>query len=205
MRKTIFALALLISSLSEAAAAPIIYTISSYTGGTLDGNSLLTPTLPSRNFTIIARGDTDNLVSCGGVCLSNNNIDAHITLDGLGTFSISTPTRFFSNGSSFGFSLAGTPGFDLIGFYNISPSWDLVSSLGPITADAKYTLAWSTNPLMTSGGALIFNPDQHRVAFSAVVGTQSVPEAHSFGILWSALAGLLYASCGRRKVKTQIA
>ena len=82
-------------SVVPAAAVPITYVHTGFGSGTLDGVEF--GALAPLAFTITAVGDTDNITSCGALCLSNVNITASIAITGLGSFDFITPTHYFEN------------------------------------------------------------------------------------------------------------
>jgi hypothetical protein len=135
--------------------------------GSIDGNPF-----SNQAFTITATADTLDIQSFSGGFFIDH-ATACITIDNVGTFDFVTPTRTFvaNDGSIVGFSRAGAGGLDL---YNgpvdsAFSSWDMLSSIGPISG-ATGLLQWTSLPVITDGGQLIFNNDFTTGSFEAVVG-----------------------------------
>lgn len=168
-------------------AAPITYVHTGSGSGTLNGVAF--GALAPVSFTINATADTDNLISCGAPCLSNDNLTASITIDSLGTFDFITATRFFANGGIVGFSRAGTNGWDLFNGPAVA-SWDMTSSLGPVSGSAQL-IQWSLVPVNTTGGVLVFDNNlQVASTFTATVGSNPVPEPTPLALLGAAVLAL---------------
>jgi len=141
--------------------------------------------------TISAVGDTSNIQSFSGG-FSINDDSASITINGLGTFPFITGTRFFVN------NLNETPGFsratgaDLIDGPTdpAFSSWNMLTSIGPITGDTGQILQWTLIPVLTSGGVLVLdNAYPTDITFSAQVGAP-VPEPGTLLLLATGLLGV---------------
>jgi hypothetical protein len=178
---------LLAVSASVASATPISYTHTGIGSGTLNG--VLFGAAAPVAFTINSTGDTTTLQSCGGACLSNDNTSASITIQGLGTFAFTTPTRYFENAGVVGFSRAGLGGSDLFNGPALS-GWNMASSIGPIVGTANL-FQWNSSPVITNGGVLFFNDSVTPSTFTATVGgVQAVPEPASLLLIGTGVLGL---------------
>lgn len=191
MKKFLFLLFFSICTVN-ANAAPITYIHTGSGSGTLNGVAF--GASAPLNFTITAVGDTNNVSSCGGYCLYNDNISASIYIETLGSFDFTTATRFFMN-SIVGFSRAGSNGADLFNGPTLV-SWDMTSSIGPVSGTASL-LQWGNSNIDTTGGVLFFN-DQSNIAstFSATVA--AVPEPSSYALLLAGI-GLVGFAASRKK------
>ena len=94
-----FSLTLLVAA--SAQATPITYVHTGAGSGTLAGQSF--GALAPLAFTITAVGDTDNIASCGGACLYNDNTSASITTLAMVSCFISLP--FFTSIDTKSFSV----------------------------------------------------------------------------------------------------
>lgn len=162
-----FALGLFVMLPIEAFAVPITFTHrgASSATGTLDGNAFTTAA-----FVIEAAGDTANRFAfAGGFFIDHDS--ASITIPGVGQFDFITPTRTFINGSTIGFSRGSVGGLDLFNgpTVNALAGYDLLSAIGPINGTAEL-LQWSSLPVVTSGGVLVFNDDTIQAKFRADLG-----------------------------------
>ena len=179
----------------NANAAPITYIHTGSGSGTLDGVAF--GASAPLNFTITAIGDTNNVASCSIGCIYNDNISASIHIETLGSFDFTTATRFFMNNNSgtVGFSRAGSNGADLFNGPTLV-SWDMTSSIGPVSGTASL-LQWGNSNIDTTGGVLFFN-NQSNIAstFSATVA--AVPEPSSYALLLAGI-GLVGFAASRKK------
>jgi len=122
-----------------------------------------------------------------------------ITIQGVGTFKITTPTCFFSNKPLVGFSRAGVDGNDLIDGPTISQVWNMKTSLGPITGDG-FIFQWSLFPVETDAGVIVLNDsDSVPVTFGATVGAPA-PEPSTISLLVVGL-GSMAGRAGLRRRK----
>lgn len=163
---------------AAATAAPITYTYTGTASGTIDGAPFT-----DAAFTITGLADTDDLASCGGTCQEIDHISTAVVIDGVGTFTITSPLRTFLNNSA-GLSRQNPPGGDL---YSLSGGdfvgWDLVSDWGPINATG-YTIQWNSVPVNTDGGVLVFADNGGNPAtFQAVLGqeAEAIPTLGEWG------------------------
>jgi hypothetical protein len=151
-------------------------------GGTLAGQPFALS-----DFVITAYSDTNNRQPLSGGWFIDHT-SASVAIAGLGTYDFVTGTRTFVNYSLVGFSRAGANGVDL---FNgpLDPafsSWDMLSSIGPITGTGGL-LQWTNSPqINTSGGILIFdNASVANATFTALI-----PEPATLGLLATSLLGL---------------
>lgn len=189
---------LLISGMpSVARAALITFTDEGSGSGSLNGISF-----NNTNFTIIGTGDTSNRESFSGQGFFIDNDSASIEINGVGNFTFTTPTRVFVNNfySTVGFSRATQTGLDL---YNgpsnsVFNSWDMLSSIGPISGSTQL-LQWSSKSINTDSGILIFNDESTTGVFTATIA--AVPEPQT--ILGAATALLFGSALKRKRSKKQ--
>lgn len=185
MAPVLGAFALSISA--SALAAPIKFTHTGTGSGTIGGTSF-----SDAAFTITETTDTSLRLSCGGTCYSIDDTLATIDISGLGSYTFTTGTRTFVNGSIVGFSRAGTFGLDLFnGPANpLLTGYDLLTPIGPVTGTGSL-IQWSYGDVNTTGGTLIFTEGFSASTFTAT----AVPEPSVLGL---AAVGLL-AVFGLRK------
>ncbi len=148
---------------------------------------------------ITSIGDTSERVSVSAGFYYVPSDSAYISINGVGTYQFITATDVFINGGSVGLQRA-PEGFDLLGLKRGFGSWDMLSSIGPITGTAELEQWESTSnfdfpPVVTTGGTLIF-PDQYTsTTFQATVS--ATPEPSTLAILITGAVGLLV--CGGRR------
>ena len=167
---TAIATALLV--LTPAASADVITFKQTGVGsGTLNGVPF-----PASNFLITSIGDTANVGWFeDGWYLDHNS--SSITIAGLGTVGLVSPTETFVNNTNHvvGYTRADTL-YDLYdGPANPAfAAWDMLSPIGPISGTASL-LQWTATPVLTTGGVLVFNDGNCDAIFTAVI-----PEPASF-------------------------
>jgi hypothetical protein len=172
-------------------AVPIQFTMTGTGVGTIGG----TP-FPKSAFTIVSLGDTDSRISAGGD-FAINHVSSSISIDGVGTLQILSPTRTFvafaNNLQTVGYARADGEEFDLYdGPKNTAfATWDMLSSIGPIGGTASL-FQWSGigfGPVNTNAGVLIFPDQGSPVTFTATI----VPEPSTFALAALGAAALLAA------------
>ena len=179
----------------SAFANSIGFTLSSIASGTIGGTSFSDAT-----FTIHGHGDTSHVVSFGSGDYFLDLGFATIKIQGVGTFSFTTSTRFFSDsGGLVGFSRAGVDGYDLIEGPFLSPwNWNMQTSVGLVTGDG-YITQWNLSPVLTNGGVLVLNDsDTQPFTFSAKVGSVVTPEPGTICLLVTGLASIAGQSLARK-------
>lgn len=128
------------------------------------------------SITITGYGDTANRrPSVWGTGLHIIHDSATVSVGSLGEFAITMPTKTFVNNgtSTVGFGNGYQYGTDLFNgpTNDAFTTWDLGSSLGPITGRG-YNLLTLSSQILTSGGYLYFYNSPTTVTFTATV----VPE-----------------------------
>lgn len=171
-------LLVVLSGAVAAAAAPITYIYTGTGSGSIGG----TP-FTDAAFTITGMADTDDLASCGGGCQEINHTATNVTIDGIGTFTITSPLRTFLNGTP-GLSRQDPPGGDLYSLYGGDfAGWDLVSNWGPLNTTGSI-LQWASPQVNTSGGVLVFTDNGTTPGtFQAVLGqaAEAIPTLSQWG------------------------
>lgn len=163
-----------------AAAAPITYTYTGTGSGSIGG----TP-FTDAAFTITGVGETANVASCGGGCQEINHTATSVTINGIGTFQITSPLRTFLANTP-GLSRQNPPGGDLYNLYDGDfTGWNLVSDWGPINTTGSI-LQWASPQVNTSGGVLVFTDNGVTPgAFQAVLGqeAEAIPTLSQWGMV----------------------
>lgn len=192
IKKTLASLAFIVAFVTAFAtnvkADLITYTYQGVGSGSIGGTPFTDTT-----FTITAQGDTSARVTIAPD-FSIQNTAASITIGALGTFNFITATRFFVNNTSIGpnpsvgFSITTGPDIFDFGPQPVFATWDMTTSIGPISGINGYTLTPSNyGTLNTSGGVLAFlSGTGIPTSFEATV----VPEPAPLLLLGSGLIGL---------------
>ena len=149
-------------------------------------------------FTITAQGDTSARVTISNGLITDGfsiqNTAASITIGASGPFNFITATRFFVNNSSIqdnpsvGFSIATGPDIFDFGPQPVFATWDMTTSIGPISGTHGITFTPSNYGIVdTSGGVLAFlSGTGIPTTFEATV----VPEPTTLQLFGSGLIGL---------------
>jgi hypothetical protein len=165
-----YSAALIAGLLFYAVAASASLLTVTYSG--LGTGSIGSTTFSNALFTITETLDTSNRQALGSnIGWYIDDSSAIVNIEGVGTFSMTTPTRSFvyNPGSSAGYSRASVNGSDLIEISDPAfQTWDMTTSLSPIFANGS-VLNWSALPVNTSGGALAFEDARETINFRAVV------------------------------------
>ena len=159
--------------------------------GTLDGEPF------EATFIITASGDTDDRQSDTDIFWIVHT-SASIEIDGVGTFDFITPTRTLVNNDvgTVGLTRAQPAGGLFIGPIGEPEfqTWDMLSSIGPISDDDGVVLEWDDGPVQTSGGILFIEEElELNVTFTATV----IPTAPTIALLGP--AALLVTRYARRR------
>ncbi|MCA9279426.1 MAG: hypothetical protein H6815_09020 [Phycisphaeraceae bacterium] len=164
-----FAVAALVAT--GALGDPITFTHSGTAAGTLDNVAF-----PESAFTITATGQTNRRIDLpfnAGWFVHHDW--AQIEIDGLGTYTFTTPTRTFVNNdlAIVGFSRAGPLPFDLFNGpgNNVLASWEMLTSIELLTGTG-HTLQWSllgAPNIVTSAGILRLTDSASVATFGATV------------------------------------
>jgi len=154
---------ILMSAVATAAPVKIVQT------GSGSGTLAAVP-FPSSNFTITALADTSNRAAHSqGWYIDDTS--ASIAIDGLGTLDFLTGTRMFVNNAYtiVGFSRAGLYGADLFNGPTsaVFSTWDMLTPIGPIAGEGRL-MQWTSSPVNTSGGILVFNDGISNATFVAI-------------------------------------
>ena len=163
----------------------ITFTHTGIGSGTIGGSPFF-----NASFRITELADTTNRYSFVGG-FSINDITASISIAGVGNFQFTQGTRTFVNNalSVVGFSRGDLEG--RIDLYNgptnaVFASWDMLTSIGPVTGPTRL-LQWSFFPTVsTDGGVLIFNDSFTVGTFQATI----VPEPASCLLTTIGLIGI---------------
>ena len=161
-------------------AATMQYSFTGVGTGTLDATAF-----EQNPFTIIGRADPANIADCGLDCRYVDFASAEVSLAGLGSFTILSPTRVFNNRGNLGLSRGGADGADLIDAFLVPQLYDFASPLGPVNGLVAF-LQWQgdgADDVLTSGGVLVFNDGDTDGSFTV----QGVPLPGGVWMLGSAL------------------
>lgn len=157
MKKITTSFFILLLCPSFAAAVPILLTHEGNGAGTIGGTAFA-----NTSFVISAVGDTDNRVEIDFDTFAIEHDSASISIDGVGEFSFTTPTRTFVNDDLVGFSRSSGGGLGGEDLFNgpsvpaLSP-YVLLTSIGPVPGSGNL-LQWDSVPnITTSGGVLNFD------------------------------------------------
>jgi len=178
-------------SAGAASATPIEFVYTGVGIGTLNGAPFA-----ASSFTITEFANTSNRQSCVfGVCTFIDDTAASITISGIGTFDLLTPTRTIVSGGVVFFAHAGQLGANLYDLAADPPALDnymLDASIGPIFAFGLLN-QWTALPLIdTTGGILIFedtvgqgSPGSFRATLIPEPQILALLAAGALGLGWS--------------------
>ena len=193
LRNTLWAMALTLSVLTGARAAPASYIFVGDIVGTLDGAAV------SGLLTLTVAGDTDDVFTSGQAQFLSDSIVSTFDLAGVGSFTVSNPAYVFAR-PDLGFVGFGVQGLvsccDIIQILSpVLVGYDLNDATGPVAGAPNPSLAdWVGVP--TSAGLFTVTSMVDNT-FQAVIGTAAVPEPAMPALL--ALAGAGAWTAGRRR------
>lgn len=188
MKKMSVVLVVSASFATGASATPIEFT---YTG--TGSGAIGASTFSNASFVITEKSDTSNIQSCYGCSYIDAN-STSISIEGIGSFLFTTATRTFNSSGNVGFSRAGAGGWDLYNVFSVG-SWDMMSSIGPVSGIASL-IQWDLSPVYTTAGVLSFNSNSTAGTFQASISP--VPEPATYAMLIAGL-GFLGYTARRRK------
>jgi hypothetical protein len=177
---------------SDALSAPIVFTYKGRGVGKIQNRPF-----SEVDFTITAFGDTSNRQTeyAPYPIYSIRHNSASISLDGMGTYQITSETLTFSN------TMLPGPGFEVNGYgdvldgpvASVFSTWNMLSSIGPISGQT-----WTFGiPVMTTGGELDF--DTRNLTGTGSFQATVVPEASTLALFGIGVIGLLAYAWRRRK------
>lgn len=160
-------------------AATLTTTFTSFGSGSIDGVAFL-----RKDVTVVSTADTSSRYSiANGFAVLHDT--AFITIQDVGTFQITTPTRTFVNH-------LGVIGFsrqDAEDLLNLSPiggtnNWDMLSAFPLTSSNGGGFLQWGGNfpDVVTSGGVLVMD-GQFGGTFMATIDDASVPEPSTVALM----------------------
>jgi hypothetical protein len=182
-------LPILLVAASHAFTAQLSFTHSAIGSGNIGG-------IPFTNasfsiFELVDTGDRVAFTNQGGFSIIDTS--ASINIAGLGLFHFTTPTRTFVN------NVLGLVGFsrgsgDLSDLFDgpgssVFDTWNMLTPIGPITADSGELTQWSRSPVTTDGGVLVFNNAR---PINATFQATLVPEPSSFVLLLGAMVWVAF-------------
>jgi len=184
------ALSVVLAFGSAASASELAMTYTGSGSGTLNGVAF-----SKSDFTITVSANTANRgqTVSGYNCLPHDS--AAVTIAGLGTYNIVTPTRTIEENSGNNLSVMAFElnwGYDLIAIESLSPQlpkWDMLESIPTLTGTGEL-IQWAGGNVNTSAGVLVFN---NAFGFSSTfdTGYKAVPEPASLSLLACGTLALL--------------
>jgi hypothetical protein len=177
MKRLVFTLATvaLLGWVTPVQAGPITYQMSSTASGKIGAISFADALV-----TLTGTGDTANIVPISGFAAFAEPLTTTVTIQGVGTATITDPTEILSTV----ISLVPTTGFPdlpyvLFGRTDLPPALDSITGIGAVgnTALLGYNLSTSIGPITTTPGGIGFNPlcgtSGHDPCLGTTLGTLS--------------------------------
>ena len=187
--------AFLFCAAPTAFAVPITYTYAGFGDGTL-GQS----TFANQAFTISASADTDNITPWVNASEGpqNTHISTTISIVGLGSFTIHTPSHtWLSEGCCGGLGADLGPNWITVTEAEwLNVGYGLDTNLAPVSSDSLRDVV-QFGAVLTSGGWLSFSSIPS-ITFSAALAPLAVAEP---GVVSLVCMGLLGLTLGRRRPK----
>jgi hypothetical protein len=175
---------------------PAVYTLS---GTGFDGSFNGTP-FTDESFTITMYANTSEIVDIAG----NEHIDPFdlvtITLNGIGTYTLSDPMALYGGTSSTEIAFDQyEPSFRNIFLWGLDSTVDLEHSFGPVGSQPFLESIGDVIP--TSGGDLQFDLLVGTGPTLTLEGTVTTPEPAAWALMLTGFAGLGAALRGRRRLR----
>jgi hypothetical protein len=180
-----------------AMAAPIDFTYTGSGSGTLNGIAF-----GVSNFSFTGTYDTEYIFRPPNNAYAAPLDFASITIDGVGSFTITTFLYLYVNNNTMRVGL--TTGFGDV-YRSVAPvfgTWVLDSAIGPVNGSGELLFQHNNQQLMTTGGVLIFDDATPTSTFTATLAGSATPEPTSFAL---AGLGLFAAGLLRRRARRLVA
>jgi hypothetical protein len=126
-----------------------------------------------RDYVITGVGNTNDRIDTGpGGVYYIPNTSAQVAINGLGTFQFLSSTTFQSGreAGDIGLGHDGIVSRDLIDGPDSNPPWDMLTAIGPISGPGSlFQWDFPADPIVTTGGMLIFNDGNMTATFTAFI------------------------------------